>query len=226
MGENVWKHTASWPVAGCVPQRWFLGTCGALQGSRPDEADAIDRYAVNFETGTGHTTRWTTQLGGADVYYADRREADSILLTYTTPPFQCDVEVTGHPLLTLYVASSHEDGAVITYLESVSPQGRVTMLTEGGLRLIHRRAWGHHHSFERKDVSPMVPGEIAEVSIRMLPTSVCIPKGHRLRLAIAGHDRDTFARYPVEGMPVLQVHRSRPHASELTLPCIDATRLC
>jgi hypothetical protein len=52
----------------------------------------------------------------------------------------------------------------------------------------------------------------------MLPTSVRIPRGHCVRLAIAGHDRDCFARYPVHGTPTLDIHRSSAHPSSLTLP--------
>src|SRR5262249_5144619 len=125
----------------------------------------------------------------------------------------------------------HDDGALIAYLETVAPDGRVTMLTEGQLRLIHRRVsadpppyplFGPHHTFERKDAAPMAPGEIAEIRFALLPTSVRIPRGHCVRLAIAGHDRDSFARYPAEGTPVLDIHRSSALPSNLTLPIMDA----
>jgi predicted acyl esterase len=71
----------------------------------------------------------------------------------------------------------------------------------------------------------MVPGEIAEISFALLPTSVRIPRGHCLRLAIAGHDRDSFARYPVAGTPILDIHRSNAHPSSLTLPIVETRQL-
>jgi predicted acyl esterase len=55
----------------------------------------------------------------------------------------------------------------------------------------------------------------------MWPTSVLIPAGHRLRLAIAGHDKDTFARYPAEGDPVMTIYRNTAHPSRLVIPVIQ-----
>jgi putative CocE/NonD family hydrolase len=130
----------------------------------------------------------------------------------------------------LFVASTHDDGALIAYLEAAAPDGRVTMITEGHLRLIHRRVsadappyplFGPHHTFERKGAAPMAPGEIAEIRFALLPTSVRIPQGHCVRLAIAGHDRDCFARYPAAGTPTLDIHRSSAHPSSLTLPVVN-----
>ena len=234
MGENTWKHTRSWPVAGTVSHRWFLASSGALQTDSPAAGAGSDRYVVDYSAGTGTKTRWSTQLGGSDVFYGDRRDADSILLTYTSPPLAEDTEITGCPVVQLFVASTHDDGALIAYLEAAAPDGRVTMITEGHLRLINRRVSadappypvsGPHHTFERKDAAPMVPGEIAEIRFALLPTSVRIPRGHCVRLALAGHDRDCFARYPAHGAATLDIHRSSAHPSSLMLPIVDAGHL-
>ena len=230
MGERAWKHTRSWPVAGCTEQRWFLAPAGTLQTHASATSHGADPYVVDYSAGTGSKTRWTTQLGGSDVFYGERRCADSNLLTYTSPPLDHDLEIIGHPVVQLFVTSTHDDGAFIAYLEAVSPSGGVTMITEGQLRAMHRRVsseeppypmFGPHHSFERKDAMPLVPGETAEISFALLPTSERVPRGYALRLAIAGHDRDSFCRYPAEGTPVLSIHRSSVHASNLTLPVIE-----
>ncbi len=233
MGEKRWKHTLSWPIAGSGNETWFLAAAGELRTDAPAQTDGMDSYLVDYSAGTGSTTRWTTQLGGGNVFYGDRREADSILPTYTSPPLDEDLEITGHPLVRLYVASTHDDGAVIAYLEAVSPDGRVLMISEGELRLIHRAAsadeppypmFGPHHTFERRHAAPMAPGEVAEIAFALLPTSVRVPRGYALRLAVAGHDRDSFCRYPAEGTPTLNVHRSSRYPSSLTLPTIRTRR--
>lgn len=234
MGERLWKHTTVWPPIGSVSQKWFLTSEKALRQSAPGAGEGSDRYDVDFNAGSGDKSRWTTQLGGSDVYYGDRRGADALLLTYTSSPLERETEITGSPLVQLYVASTHEDGAIIAYLEAVAPTGAVTMITEGELRLIHRRvsprrppyeSFGPYHSFERQDAQPMVPGEIAEISFALLPTSIRLPRGYSLRLAIAGHDKDSFSRYPAQGNPTLRIFRDRAHPSSLTLPVIErATR--
>ncbi len=37
-------------------------------------------------------------------------------------------------------------------------------------------------------------------------------------MAIAGHDADTFVRYPAEGTPTLAIQRNARHASWIDLP--------
>jgi hypothetical protein len=47
-----------------------------------------------------------------------------------------------------------------------------------------------------------------------------IRKGHRIKLAIAGADRDTFKRYPSEGNPTIIIARNADNASYIDLPII------
>jgi len=52
-------------------------------------------------------------------------------------------------------------------------------------------------------------GEIDELSFGFHPTSVLIKKGHRIRIAFAGHDEGTFARIPAEGTADIMVSRNK-----------------
>ena len=67
---------------------------------------------------------------------------------------------------------------------------------------------------------PLVPGEVAELSFALLPISVLVRKGRRIRIAIAGADKDTFARVPEKGIPTITVARNSLHASYIDLPVI------
>ena len=128
------------------------------------------------------------------------------------------------------MTSTATDGAFFIYLEDVDTSGKVTYITEGQLRAIHRKISADsppykllvpYHSFKRKDAMPLMPGEIAELKFGLLPTSVLIKKDHRIRIAIAGHDKDTFARIPPEGTPLITVIRNKSHASYIDLPVIQ-----
>ena len=227
LGEGAWKTTETWPPAGFSPQRWYFGPEGFLVPDAPTDEAGADEYAVDWTATTGDATRWHTGLAKTDVVYPDRAEEDKKLLTYTSPPMEMDIEITGSPIVTLYVASTEDDGAFHVYLEDVAPDGRVTYLTEGILRAIHRQVsdkeppymvQGPYHSFERADAAPLVPGEVTEISFNLYATSVLIKKGHRLRVAVAGHDASVFARYPAEGTPVLTVQRNSLYPSHIELP--------
>ena len=57
-----------------------------------------------------------------------------------------------------------------------------------------------------------------EVTFGLLPTSVLFRAGHRIRIALAGADADTFARTPSEGTPEWTIQRSPERASRIELP--------
>ena len=67
---------------------------------------------------------------------------------------------------------------------------------------------------------PLVPGQVAELKFGLQPISVLVKKGHRLRVAIAGHDKDTFIRVPAEGTPTVAVQRNSRGLSMIDLPVI------
>ncbi|MFX1532975.1 MAG: CocE/NonD family hydrolase [Promethearchaeota archaeon] len=228
MGEEKWKKTHMWPPKDQQMERWYLGANNSLSAAMPQEDTGTDSYTVNCEATTGKRNRWWTLLG-FPIDYSNRAVQDKLLLTYTSPPIEEDIEITGHAIITLFLGSTHEDGAIFVYLEDVDPQGNVTYLTDGQVRLIHRKISSEeppykklvpYHSFKREDALPLVPGEVAEIKFGLLPTSALIRKGHRIRIAIAGADKDTFRRYPAEETPTITLERNSVYASFIDLPII------
>jgi len=227
IGEEKWKVTNTWPVAGTEMTRWYCDEDFTLSPRAPVKS-AQDSYTINFDATTGEKNRWHTQVGG-QVVYGDRADEDKRLLTYTSNPLERDVEVTGYPIVDLFVTSTHTDGAFFVYLEDVDEKGKVTYLTEGELRALDRRISTEqspikilvpYHSFKRKDAMPLKPGEVAELKFGLEPISFLIHKGHRLRIAIAGHDKDTFIRIPADGTPTIAVQRNKAALSSIELPIV------
>ncbi|UCC83627.1 MAG: CocE/NonD family hydrolase [Gemmatimonadota bacterium] len=228
LGAGEWSTTEVWPPDGFETRRWYFAENGGLNDWPPVGNEGADSYTVDFEATTGVHNRWYTNGGAGDVIYPDRAEEDRKLLTYTSAPMERDIEITGHPLVVLQVASTHTDGAFIVYLEDVGPDGRVTYITEGQLRAVMRKVseqpgyywkYGPHRSELRADAMPLVPGEVAELSFELWGTSVLIKAGHRIRVAIAGADKDTFLRYPRDGgVPTITVQRNRVYTSYIDLP--------
>jgi predicted acyl esterase len=111
----------------------------------------------------------------------------------------------------------------------VDEKGKVIYISEGQLRLIHRKISEEespykimvpYHSFREKDAVPMIPDEITEISFGLLPTSVLIRKGHKIRVAIAGADKETFDHYPTEGTPTYIIQRNKKYTSFIDIPII------
>jgi putative CocE/NonD family hydrolase len=227
MGEGVWKTTQVWPVEGFTTTPFYFYPDGSLKETMPKDTTGTNRYTVDFSATTGENNRWRTNLGAPPVIYPDRSEEDQKLLTYTSEPLKSDIEITGKPIATLNLSSTATDGAFYVYLEAVSPDGKVTYITEGQLRALHRNetsrdlgrvVLGPRHSYERADGQDMVPGENVELRIGMFTTSVRVKKGYRLRIAIAGHDASNFVRIPTDIDPTIELQTNGTFPSFVELP--------
>jgi uncharacterized protein len=232
MVECRWKSADAWPPPAATLS-YYLAADHELGLDPPECESRADDYVVDQTAGTGEHSRWHTQVTiGRAVRYPDRSGQDAKLLTYTSAALHHRVEVTGHPIVTLFVTSTASDGTFFVYLEDVDARGRVAYVTEGQLRAINRRLSDAvspyrqvvpYRTFKRADAQPLVVGEIAELTFDLLPTSYLFQRGHRIRIAIAGADASHFAILP-GGPPTIAVHRSRRHASRIDLPVIRHKR--
>jgi len=204
LGTGAWETVTSWPPAGTGTQRWYLGSKGQSCGLAREAGPAgTVTHRVDATTSTGATNRWLAIDLGRAPAYPDRKHADDLLLTFTSEPLPGDIRVLGFPVVTLRLATPGTDGAVYVYLEDVGPGGDVSYLTEGCLRFLHRRTAGPvepvrlgvPRTFARSDALRVVPGNRMGVIVQLLPVSAAVQAGHRLRVAIAGHDASCFTRY-------------------------------
>ena len=226
LGEDRWHAAPAWPIAAARPLHLFLGPSGSLMRAAPGSA-GIDRYIVDTTAGSGSSARWNT-LVGWPLDYPDRNAADEKLISFTSSALPLDLEVTGHPVVTLWVTSSATDGQFHVYLEDVDSAGRVRYVTEGQLRGIHRRLSPKkppyaltvpYRTFARADAQPLEPGTPAALVFDLQPVSMLFKRDHRIRVAIAGADRDHFAPFPVDP-PTLQIHYGAGMRSHISLPTV------
>ncbi|MHA1300582.1 MAG: CocE/NonD family hydrolase [Candidatus Helarchaeota archaeon] len=230
MGEEKWKKTTVWPPLNQKMTRWYLSKNNILSKTRPETSEGADDYEVNYESTTGIRNRWYTLLS-VPVIYPNREEKDSKLLCYTSDPLEEDIEITGHPIVTLFLKSTHEDGMLHVHFEFLDLNGKIHWVTDGQLRLIHRKISSEkppyknipgvpYHSFKKKDVQPLIPGETAEIKFALYPTSIVLRRGFKIRIAIGGADKDTFGRYPEDGTPIITIERNNVNTSYIDIPII------
>lgn len=227
LGEERWKSASTWPPK-ATPMKFYLDQPHHLSPEAPRHSDGSDHYTVDPTAGTGIASRWRTLISVyLSVAYPDRRKQDKKLLCYTSAPLTNDIEVTGHPLVSLFLRSSQPDGDLFIYLEEVDAKGRSMLVTEGQLRLIHHElAEGSpygtlipYRSFKREDAAPLVRGRTTRITLDFIPTSYRFRKGNRIRLAIGGSDRDNFPLFPGEP-PTFEILRNKAHPSYLELPIV------
>ncbi|MEK6322556.1 MAG: CocE/NonD family hydrolase [Acidobacteriota bacterium] len=227
MGEERWHSANTWPLPQARKQTWFFADDNSLSRARLAAGKVFDTYRVDYTAGTGNLSRWNTLVGGGSVDYPDRSAEDRKLLTYTSEPLDQDMEVTGHTIVTLFVSSTATDGQFFVYLEEVDEAGRVRYVTEGELRAMHRKLGGRppyktvvpYRTYLRRDASPLVPGQVTQLTFDLLPTSYLFRKGRRLRVAIAGADKDHFDP-PAGEPPTIQLYRGAAFLSRILLPVV------
>lgn len=230
MGENAWKTSKQWPPAGIVSKSYFFDAGGTLGETPPRYSEGKMTYKVDYTATSGNKSRWHT-INGPDVIYPDRSQQDEKLLVYTSSPLDNDIEITGTPVVHLYLSSTEEDGALHIYLEDLAPDGRVTYLTEGTLRLKNRKLIeqqdmpytrpGPSRSFLKRDAMPLNPGEVENIPVSLFTISALVKKGHRIRISIAGFDGSVFKRYPEKATPEYSIYSNQIHSSYVELPMKD-----
>lgn len=101
-------------------------------------------------------------------------------------------------------------------------------MTEGELRCLCRKISSDpqeyvnvvpYHSYLRNDAEPIAPGEVTELYFDLLPTSYLFKKGHSIRIAIAGADKDHFHPPNFPPAPVTYL-RDAEHDSHVVLPIV------
>ena len=234
-----WSATSEWPVAG-LQDNMLLHLGPAAGGARrslndgrltrpaPRSSGRFDSLTVDYQASAGERARsWYHAAPFLD--YSPVAENNRKGLTYTSAPFTQDIELGGHPELTLYLSSTAEAGIVVAYLEEVDEDGIGRLLTEAVHNLEYRDiqtacpiemkelCYRSYHGSTRRKVTP---GEAFELRIDMLPLSCVIPSGRRLRLSIHGADLHNYYTIEVSPPPVYNVWRDAGRASRLSLPVV------
>ncbi len=124
-------------------------------------------------------------------------------LTFLTPPLAGETEITGPSALKLFASSSTSDADFFIVLrvftgdlKEVVFQGAIdphTPIGQGWLRASHRRLdkklskpYRPYHTHDRKE--PLKKGQMVELDIEILPTSIVVPAGYRVGLSVRGKD--------------------------------------
>jgi putative CocE/NonD family hydrolase len=222
-----WRAASHWPPIE-TRTRLFLAPERRLAESAP--AAGADDYQVDFTLGTGTHTRYE-RIAGIDSrhYYADWQGRTQRMLSYTSAPLQAAMELAGHGLVDLHLASSEPDAALFVYLTEVEADGTERYVTEGLLRALHRKespaprsyqtTWPFH-SFARADAAPLQSGRVERIRIPLLPVAWRFAAGSRICLSISGADDDHCGQVPHGRPPLLTLSWGADHVSTLELPML------
>jgi putative CocE/NonD family hydrolase len=151
-------------------------------------------------------------------------------VVFTSPVLAEDLELTGHPVIHLWIATTETDGNFFSYLEDVGPDGDVFIVTDGrlkgSLRDLGTPPYSYlglpwHRSFE-EDARPFTPGQPTELVFDCLPLSHVFKFGHRVRLTITCADVREKDRVELSPPPQITIFSNAGRGSYIKLPVIPA----
>lgn len=206
-----------WPLPDTQWTKFYLDgkNAGAVEGSLNDgsltDVPSAEQSSISYEAGPS--------AFGRNMYMG------LPTLSFSTSPLNTDTEVTGPVVLKLWVSSETDDMDVVAQFKDMAPDGSVDHLSDGWLKVSHRKLDQaltrdfrpfHSHDEEQK----MVPGEVYEVEVEVWPVSHVFKEGHRIRLDIGSYAPGFYSQAPYKTGQKNSIVMSGDHNSYLQLPII------
>jgi predicted acyl esterase len=163
--DGQWRAEPAWPQTGGRAGQLALGPAGTMGGTAPTGTTGyID---VGFETTVGRVP--------------------GTFATFETAPLPERLELTGQPVLDLWVRIGLPDAHVAAKLETFDAGGNpiANGWTYGLRSARHLGPLVDNRFGQTKGISPPV-GTAVRVPVRFQPTDLVVPKGGRVRVTIAG----------------------------------------
>jgi predicted acyl esterase len=217
MNGQGWRFENEWPLNRREEKKLYLGYNSRLLinadeiGSQKHLAD----FGHSSVYGSNNGNRWLGIAAHEPDSLPYRTELDKSCLSFNSDPQQIAIEVTGHPIVNLFVSSTADYGDFYVYLCDVDEEGQSLLVTEGqlragfaqlhdndimikthkGINVLPELPW---HGFEKDQYLDGIlrDGKIVELRFDLQPTSWVFQKGHKIRLSIACADYPTFRLHP------------------------------
>lgn len=189
---GYWRAETSWPPAD-----------GSTLAFRLEDLEHDELTWQGPQWVGGHAPAWDR----AGIGSLDSSLDDDASLCFETAPMEEPIEILGYPEVEVTVTSDRAVGLVAARLLTVSPSGEAHLICRGNRNL----AFPDDLSFP----VAVEPGKSVTACFPLLAASAVIPRGWRLRLALAGAD------FPVVWPPGERFAVTiDPSASRLLLPVV------
>jgi uncharacterized protein len=198
-----WRYEDAWPVSRIKEISFIPQPDGIL--ARKKAADM--KRDLPYKPSVGMTNRYRCAHNAAELPI-DQRADDDYSMCFDSDPLSEDMEILGHPRAELHVSCTAPVANWIVRLCDVAPDGSSTLVTKGILNGTHR--------VSHTDPTPLVPGEIYNLVIKLKVVSWVFPQGHRIRFAVSNADFPNLWPSPFSMTTSLYVDGQ--HESRFLLP--------
>jgi hypothetical protein len=174
--QRAWQTASTWPLPNQVETDFYL-TAGGLGRAAPKKG--------------GQETTVETAAPKANPIFVEKPPGG---LSYETAPLPHDLQITGFPVMRVWIATRARDTDAFAWIDDVAPDGTMRSYQMLGRLRASDRALARPpyndfdlpwHSFLKKDARPLEPGKPTELQFALLPMSYIFPAGHRIRVTLA-----------------------------------------
>jgi predicted acyl esterase len=165
--DGQWRAEPDWPTTGGPAGQLALGPAGSL--------------GVTDPTGATSYVESTLETTETEEY------APGTAAVFETPPLAARLELTGQPVLDLYVSLDRPDAHLAAKVEGIGPDGGKLpeARTVGTRSMQHLEPLTDNRFTQRESKLPPI-GVPVRVTLRLNPADLVVPAGGRLRVTIAG----------------------------------------
>jgi uncharacterized protein len=221
-----WEEAETWPPAGAVQTRWYLGQDGTLAQEPPDEGMRDWLYDPGDPTPTLGGPICCTGKPDLRTGPIDQRPnaARDDVLVFRSEPLEAPMSIVGDIHAEIALSSSAPDTDLVAILVDIQPDGAEIPIQLGALRVRYRDGY----DFPRL----MRPGEVVRAPLAIGPIAYEVSAGHRIGLHLSsssfprlernlntGGDNWADTAYQVAHN---RIHLGAVHDSALILPVLAA----
>ncbi|MBA3516238.1 MAG: CocE/NonD family hydrolase [Rhizobiales bacterium] len=168
-----WVAEAAWPLPDEATGGFFL-VPGRLTRQAPDTG--ADLHIRSPQTTGRAFGKWCPYGNGPEMPL-DQRQDDTDSLCFETDPLDAGLEILGAPVFHGRLAADAARALICARVTDVAPDGASTLVSYGLLNLAHRDS--------HEEPTPIMPGEMFSVAMKLNETAYAFPPGHRIRLALS-----------------------------------------
>ncbi|ODT83696.1 MAG: hypothetical protein ABS76_01905 [Pelagibacterium sp. SCN 64-44] len=225
--EDAWRFADKWPLPDAAYVNFYLDGPGESQFT-----SGVNRGRLALEA----STAGNASDGYRVDYSVTAADRDRKGMSFTTDALPADMEVIGHPIVRLWIASTATDNDFIAFLYDVDPEGKATPIpgTDDGqirasLRKLNPAPFDNsglpYHRCYAEDHAPLTPGEPVELAFDLAPLAYNFQEGHRIRLVISCVAVPRPGAPPITPVldppPLVSFYRDASRRSHLALPVLS-----
>lgn len=172
-----WVAESSWPSPNISTQTLYLHGRRLTPAPNPLTTEPPNPLTTTGSQHCGQASGMWCPYGKPGDCPTDQRPDDGLSLTFDSDPLDSPQEIFGFPEVTLTLSADKPNALVAVRLCDVAPGGESLLVSWGLLNLTHRE------SHERP--SPLEPGRVYTVAVRLNVIAHSLPAGHRWRVAVS-----------------------------------------